>query len=167
MLAMEFPLRAAQSVLALVTMGLIGYSCHWFVTHSTTMHSPSQVSFLLFCAVWALLVTPILFFIPRKIDRAFTKWVVFGLDFTTMAFELAGFVNLAVFNHKLILCYGHICRFMVASIVFGGLLWALFLVSTTLAGLNAMRKADTTTKAEQKEKDLETSPPSTRGNSVA
>ena len=97
--------------------------CHWYRTKSLYGDSPSRVNFLIFTAVWTFLIAPLLFLAPRRFPRYANKWAVLGLDAVTMLFWFAGFIALAVFHHRLLLCWGHVCHVMIAAIVFGAIEW--------------------------------------------
>ena len=78
-----------------------------------------------------LLALPYLFLNPalsvthhgRNSGRFFNKYAVLALDGALMIMWFAGFVDLAVFQHRLILCGGHVCQVMIGGSVVGAIAW--------------------------------------------
>ena len=60
--------------------------------------SPSQLSFILFCAVWTLLVVAYQVFVPRFNETLGHKFIILGVDSLTTLLWFAGFIALAVFT---------------------------------------------------------------------
>ncbi|KAG7010055.1 hypothetical protein G7Y79_00001g003270 [Physcia stellaris] len=142
--------RITQFIFAVITLGLVSYTAHWYNAHSTYQDSPSRVNFLIFVSLWTLLALLYLALSPRFFPSMAHKYAILGLDFLTMVFWFAGWVALAVYKENLILCGGRICHVMTAAIVFGALEWLLFMASTALAGLHAWRTRGMGSKAPEK-----------------
>lgn len=95
----------------------------WYDEHSIWSNAPSQINFLLFVALFTLLSVFYLALAPRFAPRASHPFAILALDAVLWVFWFAGWVALAVFHHKLNLCWGNVCRVMVAAIVVGALEW--------------------------------------------
>lgn len=83
--------------------------------------SPGSNNFLLFCAVWSLLIAlPYLTFSLKYYPKAAHKFAILGVEFVTMVFWFAGFIALAAYvGTFLAVCGGYVCRSMQAAAVFG------------------------------------------------
>lgn len=142
-MAMDFlllPLRATQFLLAIISLGLDAYVNHWYRTRSLIGSSPSQVNFLIFASVWTLLLIPFLLLTPRFFPSPHQSLIALGLEGVSWVFWLAGWVALERYKSNLELCWGGICRTMVAGIVFGALEWVLFSITLVLAAIHAFRE---------------------------
>ena len=95
----------------------------WYNDHSIWSASPSQINFLLFVALFTLLSLLYLALAPRFAPRASHPFAILALDAILWVFWFAGWVALAVFHNRLNLCWGNVCRVMVAAIVIGALEW--------------------------------------------
>ncbi|KAJ9618514.1 hypothetical protein H2203_009111 [Taxawa tesnikishii (nom. ined.)] len=137
------PLRIAQAVLAVITLGLTAYVIHWW-SHYYYAFSPSQINFLLFSSLWSLLALGYLMFAPRLATSGSSnpiwahKFVVLGVESLTMLFWFAGFIALAVFLSDRV-CYGHVCNAAKAAAVFAAFEWVLFTATTVMAALHVVR----------------------------
>ena len=58
--------------------------------------TPSQIAFLIFVAVWSILVVLWQVLTPRFAQNLAHRFVILGLDAVTMLFWFAGFIALAV-----------------------------------------------------------------------
>ena len=58
--------------------------------------SPSEINFLIFVAIWTLLVLAFLLLAPKFFPKAAHNLVILALELITMIFWFAGFVALAV-----------------------------------------------------------------------
>ena len=58
--------------------------------------SPSEINFLIFVAVWTLLVLAFLLLAPKFFPKAAHNLVILALEFITMLLWFAGFIALAV-----------------------------------------------------------------------
>lgn len=86
--------------------------------------APTQVNFLLFCAVWSVLVLLYLAIVPWRFANtaAHHKFAVLGMESLTMLFWFAGFIALAVFLSDRV-CFGHVCSAAKAAAAFGAFEW--------------------------------------------
>ncbi|CZT19073.1 uncharacterized protein RCC_04919 [Ramularia collo-cygni] len=127
-------LRAVQGVFAIIVLGLAGYVAHWWNGYWNAS-SPSEINFLIFCAVWTLLV--LIYFVLAGTTsgaRVHHPYAVLGLDAITMIFWFAGFIAVAVFVHNRG-CFGGVCRAAKAAAVFGAFEWLLFAITTAISAL--------------------------------
>ena len=88
--------------------------------------SPSQVNFLLFCAVWSILAVAFLIFSPRYDTQGRHvghKFAILAVDAVTALFWFAGFIALAAFIGVPNCGNSHICGALQASVAFGAFLW--------------------------------------------
>lgn len=136
-------LRALQFLFALIVLGLTGHLANYD-------YSPSQVNFMVFNAVWTMLVLIYLAIIPRFVQRFAHVHVMLALDALTMLFWFAGFIALAVLYHDIVGvanfeyfagcgALGDYCGVTEAAVVFGALEWLLFLVTTVISAMDSFR----------------------------
>jgi hypothetical protein len=88
--------------------------------------APSQVNFLIFCAVWSILAVAFLILSPHYDTRARHvghKFAILAVDAVTAIFWFAGFVALAVFIGVPDCGNNHVCGALQASVAFGAFLW--------------------------------------------
>ena len=88
--------------------------------------SPSQVNFLIFCAVWSILAVAFLVLSPRYDSQARHvghKFAILAVDAVTAIFWFAGFVALAVFIGVPDCGNNHVCGALQASVALGAFLW--------------------------------------------
>src|SRR2546421_11464030 len=88
--------------------------------------SPSQVNFLIFCAVWSILAVAFLILSPRYDTRARHvghKFAILAVDAVTAIFWFAGFIALAVFIGVPDCGNNHVCGALQARVAFGAFLW--------------------------------------------
>ncbi|KAK5118583.1 hypothetical protein LTR85_008048 [Meristemomyces frigidus] len=132
-------LRMAQTILALIILGLTCYVANWWSNYWHAI-SPSQINFLVFASVWSLLALLYLVIVPWRFSetRAHHKFAILGVEALTMIFWFAGFIALAVFLSDRV-CFGHVCSAAKAAAVFGAFEWALFAGTTTMAVLHVLR----------------------------
>ena len=76
---------------------------------------------------------------PRPPSRFFNKHLLLTVDLLTALLWFSGFVALAVFKSRLILCLGHVCGVMIGAIAVGVLAWLSFCVTGVLAGVHVWR----------------------------
>lgn len=87
---------------------------------STTLAAPSQIAFLIFAAVWTVLIAvPYTTITPRYFPKVANKYVMLSMEVTTAVFWLGGFAGTADFVRKLVICDGALCGSAKAGIVFG------------------------------------------------
>lgn len=87
------PLRIAQAVFAFLILILLSYSAHNWSYYGT----PSQMAFLIFCAVWTLLALVYLVLAPMKMQQYAHKYTILAVEAVTMIFWFAGFIAMADF----------------------------------------------------------------------
>lgn len=108
--------------------------------------------------MWTILALIYLAAAPRFLVSAANVFALVAVELLTTLFWFAGFVAYAVFHKNLVNAadyfylggcdaIGSICGTVEAAVVFGALEWALFVVTTVLAGLAVMRsrRSGTTT----------------------
>jgi len=147
MINLNTPLRAVQGVLAVITLGLNGYVTSWYHAHTVNSNAPASVLFTLAVGIITILALPYLFLNPalsvthhgKNSGRYFNKYAVLALDAFLMIMWFAGFVDLAVFRHRLLLCGGHVCQVMAGGSAVGAITWITFLVTMILALLHVVR----------------------------
>ncbi|KAK6428794.1 hypothetical protein LTR95_015062 [Oleoguttula sp. CCFEE 5521] len=129
--------RALQGFLTIITLGLTAYVADWW---SGYWHAsaPSQVNFLLFCSVWAIIALIYLIVVPWKFShtQAHHKFAILGFEGITMFFWFAGFIALAVFLGDRV-CFGNVCSAAKAAAAFGAFEWIAWTITTVLAALHA------------------------------
>ena len=131
MLNLNTPLRSLQLVLALITIGLNGYVSQWYIAHTVTYATPGSTAYLIVVGALTILALPYLFLNPalsqthhgRQSGRFFNKYAVLAIDAVLCLMWLVGFADLAAFQHRLIICGGHVCQVMVGGIVVGAMAW--------------------------------------------
>ncbi|TKA80805.1 hypothetical protein B0A55_01605 [Friedmanniomyces simplex] len=133
-------LRVAQTILALITLGLTAYVANWWSNYWHAI-SPSQINFLVFASVWTLIPALLyLILVPWRFSdtRAHHKFAILGMETLTMLFWFAGFVALSVFLSDRV-CFGHVCSAAKAAAVFAAFEWLLFAGTTAMAVLHVLR----------------------------
>ncbi|KXL45077.1 hypothetical protein M433DRAFT_154651 [Acidomyces richmondensis BFW] len=137
-------LRIAQAVLAVIILGLSAYVANWWSGH-WHVGSPSEVNFLLFCAVWSLLALLYLILVPWRFSdtMAHHKFAILAAESVTTLFWFAGFIALAVFLTGRV-CFGSVCSAAKAATVFGAFEWLLFAATTAVAILHVFRTSGRT-----------------------
>lgn len=107
---------------------------------SYVFYSPSQVNFMLFNAVWTIVVLIYLGLAPRFFSRYAHVHAITALDALTMLFWFAGFIALAVFYHDFVevanyeysagcAVTGDYCGVTEAAVVFGAFEWYVLSLS--------------------------------------
>ena len=99
--------------------------------------------YLLVLGSLTVLLLPYLFLNPalagRKPTRFFNKHAILAIDAVLTLAWAGGFIALAVFQHRLILCGGHVCQIMAGGAAVGAIQCASFLATTGLAAVHVMR----------------------------
>lgn len=109
--------------------------------------SPSQVNFMLFNAIWSLLVLAYVGLTPLYFTGLFHRLASLTLLAITTVFWFAGSIALAV-DLGTPVCHGNnVCGSDEAAIAFGFFLFALFAFLTALDALEAMRSRGHATNA--------------------
>ena len=88
--------------------------------------SPSQVNFVVFCAIWSILAVAFLILSPRYDTQARHighKFSVLAVDAVTAIFWFAGFIALAVLIGVPNCGTDSVCEALQASVAFGAFLW--------------------------------------------
>lgn len=109
--------------------------------------APSYFSFLVFNAVWSLLVIAYLGLAPRVIPRIFHSLVALALEYITMLFWFAGSIALAAPLPPGSCGAWGACHAWRAAIVFGFFTWLLFLALAILDTMAVSRGRRTTATA--------------------
>lgn len=147
MININTPVRIIQACLAITALGLNGYVTSWYQAHTFGSQAPASVLFALSVGALTLAALPYLFLNPalsithhgKNSGRFFNKYVVLALDAALMILWFAGFVDLAVFRSRLLLCGGHVCQVMAGGSAIGALSWFSFLTTMILAVLHIVR----------------------------
>ncbi|QIX02432.1 hypothetical protein AMS68_007949 [Peltaster fructicola] len=128
-------IRAIQALLAIIVLGTAADVAVWWggAWHAW---SPSEFSFLIFSAVWTLLVLVYLIVVPLRFSESVLhhRFAVLAVESVTMLFWFAGFIAAAVFMTGRI-CFGDICKVAKACIIVAAFEWLLFAITTGLAAL--------------------------------
>ncbi|KAL2070697.1 hypothetical protein VTL71DRAFT_13723 [Oculimacula yallundae] len=132
------PIRIAQGVFALVTMGLSSYVAHWY-NNDTLTASPSQVNFLIFVSLHTFISIAYLELCPRFMAKASHPIAIIAVNVLNMLFYFAGFVALAVFLGRLLFCRGSVCAAARADASFAAFSWLLWTASTALVAMQMMK----------------------------
>lgn len=134
-------LRIIQAVFAIIVLGTAAFGmslsvqrkfiadssqvAHWWNSYyNDTASSPSQINFLIFCAVWSLLALVYLIIVPMMFAESVLhhKFAILAIEAVTMLFWFAGFIALAVFLPDRG-CTGPVCGSARAACVFGAFSW--------------------------------------------
>lgn len=126
------PIRITQAVFSFIILCVLAYSAHAWTYASWT---PSQISFLIFCAVWTLLALIYLILAPLRFQRYSHKYAILAVEAVTMIFWFAGFIALADMLGWWGLGGSHWgpYRAAVAGDVFAAFTWVLFCITTFMA----------------------------------
>lgn len=116
-------IRAVQAIFALIVLGTAAYVAHWWYG-AWHAYSPPEYSFLIFTALWTLLVLVYLILVPLRFSNSVLhhKFVILALEGLTTLFWFASFIAAAVFLTGRV-CWGGICSTAVASTVFAAFNW--------------------------------------------
>lgn len=109
--------------------------------------TPSCLSFLVFNAIWSLLVLAYLGIVPRIVPRIFHGLVALALEWITMLFWFAGSIALAAATGPGWCSGWSGCHAWRAAIVFGFINWLLFLALAIIDTMEVMRGRRTTSAA--------------------
>lgn len=136
----DFPLfyilRGVQAIFALIVLGLTGHFVNRAYSHADT------VNFMLFNGVWSLfIVVPYFILAPIFVPALAHRFALVAVDAVTMIFWFAGFIALAADIGDTQGCSkGSLCREIQAATAFGAFNWVLFLATTVLNALGALRR---------------------------
>lgn len=119
--------HAVLALFLIIELGLTG------AIVDQTAWTPSSFSFMLFCAIWSILVLLYLALTPRFLPRAYHTMVALGLLVVTTIFWFAGSIALAarIGTH----CHSSLCQTAQAATAFGFFIWAIFTGLTVMEGL--------------------------------
>ncbi|CAM1508582.1 Fc.00g054300.m01.CDS01 [Cosmosporella sp. VM-42] len=143
--------HAILAVFLIIELGLTGYVVSktddaWWAD------TPSSFAFMLFCAIWSILILLYLAITPAFAPRAYHNLVGVGLLVVTTIFWFAGSIAMAAFI-GVPSCHGNnFCQSAQAAVAFGFFIFAIFLGLTIMEGLAFLRSrgpsahADTTHK---------------------
>jgi len=138
-------LRGLQLLLAIIELGLGADGCaQW-----PGGYAPSQNAFIVFVAIWTLLVTLYFVLAPRFFAPAAHPWAKVAVDGLTMLFWFAGFIALGVLAGAIngVDEFGfdfggfddHWYKVTAASSGIGAIEWILFVVTFVFSILEAVR----------------------------
>ncbi|KAF2711018.1 hypothetical protein K504DRAFT_489966 [Pleomassaria siparia CBS 279.74] len=131
------PVRALQTVLSIVVLGLMAYVSSWWTSHWRQL-SPAEVNWLVFAPVWTLVALIALVALPWKMPQytnsKVSSMALFALEALTMVHWLAGFIALAVFLSDRI-CFGTVCQVAKAGTVIAAFQWVTWTVTLVFAGV--------------------------------
>ncbi|KAH8885791.1 hypothetical protein GQ53DRAFT_659009 [Thozetella sp. PMI_491] len=128
---------------SLVELGLTGYLVSAY--DHPWAQTPSQEGFMLFNAIWSLLVLAYVGLAPLYYTRIFHRLFSLVLEGITMIFWFAGSIALAVMFGGPYHCGANTyCGSVEAAIAFGFFLWAIFAFLVVLDAMESMRSRDHT-----------------------
>ncbi|KAF1944879.1 hypothetical protein EJ02DRAFT_397353 [Clathrospora elynae] len=136
--------RAVQTVLSIIVLGLMAYVSSWWSIH-WRQSSPSEINYLIFAPAWSLLALVPLLLVPLKFshlqDSTAGRWGMLGLEGLTMLFWFAGFVALAVFLSGRI-CFGMVCDVARASTTISAMSWLAWAVTFVFGVISMVKRRD-------------------------
>lgn len=136
----------AAIVFAVVELGLMAYVVSVTNNASRSNSSPSILNFMLFNAIWSILVLLYIGLTPLYYTRVFHRLASLALEWITMIFWFAGSIALAVDIGGPYDCgNNHYCGAVEAGIAFGFFLWALFCVLVVVDTIESLRSRRSTT----------------------
>lgn len=125
--------HAVMAVLVIIELGLTGYAVS--ISDGPFWSPPSSFSFMLFNAIWSILVLVYVAVIPAFAPRLFVTVASLALLAVTSLFWFAGSIAMAVYLGGTD-CHGDgSCQAIQAAIAFGFFLWAGFTALAVLEGL--------------------------------
>ncbi|KAF7586848.1 hypothetical protein BBP40_008241 [Aspergillus hancockii] len=145
---LDYVVRGLQLLFATIVMGTDGYAVHVFRGHDdhvdapvfggdATLHVgvPAAWGFLMFCAVWTVLVVVFHFVEPGFASRPMIGYVGIVAEAVAVLSWLAGFIAVAVNVSTTDACLSgqNSCATLKAATAFGAFEWLLFMVTATPA----------------------------------
>ncbi|KAJ5195619.1 uncharacterized protein N7498_009057 [Penicillium cinerascens] len=142
--SLDYIVRGLQVLFATIIMGTDGYAIHVFRGHNdyvdapvyggdATLHVgvPAAWSFLMFCAVWTVLIVVFHFVEPGFTSRPMIGYVGITAEAVAVLSWLAGFIAVAVNVSTTSACSSgqNSCAALKASTAFGAFEWLLFMVT--------------------------------------
>ncbi|KAL2863469.1 MARVEL domain-containing protein [Aspergillus lucknowensis] len=130
-------LRAVQALFAIIVLGLAGHA-----VNEASIFSPDSVNFMLFNGIWTFfIVVPYFVLAPIFVPAAAHRFALPAVDGVTMIFWFAGFIALAVDLGDVPGCSHYsVCQGLQAAAAFGAFDWVLFVATTVLNALAALRR---------------------------
>ncbi|KAK3939158.1 marvel domain-containing protein [Diplogelasinospora grovesii] len=125
-------------VFAIIELGLMAYVVTPY-DHAWWGGPPSVESFMLFNAIWSLLVLLYVGLTPLYLVRLHHRLAALALEWVTMIFWFAGSIALAAYWGSPSCGASTYCGSLEAAVAFGFFLWALFLFLVVLDTIEAMR----------------------------
>lgn len=144
----DYLVRGLQLVFTIIIMGTDGYAIHVFRGHDdhvnapvfggeATLHVgvPAAWGFLMFCAVWTVLVVVFHFVEPGFASLPMIGYVGIVAEAVAVLSWLAGFIAVAVNVSTTDACSSgqNSCAALKAATAFGAFEWLLFMVTATAA----------------------------------
>ncbi|KAL2830354.1 membrane-associating domain-containing protein [Aspergillus pseudoustus] len=137
----DFPifyiLRGVQAVFAIIVLGLAGHA-----VDEINSSGWDEVNFMVFNGVWTFfIVVPYFILAPIFVPALAHRYALPAVDGVTMIFWFAGFIALAVSIGDIPGCSDYsVCQGLQAAAAFGAFNWVLFLATTVLNTLAALRR---------------------------
>ncbi|TPX07228.1 uncharacterized protein E0L32_010822 [Thyridium curvatum] len=133
-------IHVVAAVFAVIELGLTAYLVSTYATPWGGTRSPDVLNFMLFNAIWSLLVLAYVGVTPLYYTRVFHRLASLALEAVTMLFWFAGSIALAVDIGGPYSCGASgWCRAAQAAVAFGFFLWALFVALVALDTIEALR----------------------------
>ncbi|CAN8100996.1 unnamed protein product [Discula destructiva] len=131
-------------VFALIELGLTAYlvseyNGYFYGGYYADGASPDRTNFMLFNAIWSLLVLAYVGLTPLYMTTLFHKLAALALEAVTMIFWFAGSIALAVFIGAPRCGRNTFCGSYEAAVAFGFFLWAIFTFLVVVDAMEAMR----------------------------
>ncbi|KAF4469855.1 hypothetical protein FALBO_3295 [Fusarium albosuccineum] len=143
-------IHAVLAVLLIIELGLTAYVVDATNPRYWGGGSPSEYAFMLFCAIWGILVLLYLALTPLFAARLYHNLVALGILAVTTIFFFAGSIAMAAFI-GVPNCHGStFCQSAQAAVAFGFFIWAIFTGLTVMEGLAYRRGGSSTAHADSK-----------------
>ncbi|EKJ70457.1 hypothetical protein NXS19_012656 [Fusarium pseudograminearum] len=140
--------HAVLAVFLIIELGLTAYMVDF--TDGWWTNSPASFAFLLFCAVWSILMLLYLALTPLFAPRIYHNMVALGILALTSLFWFAGATAVAA-HIGVPHCHGNTrCQATQAAVAFGYFIWAIFTGLTIMEALAFMRGRGHTAHADTK-----------------
>ena len=85
--------------------------------------APGEINFMLFTAIWTLLIVPFLMFAQKFFPKLAHPFVTLALEFLTMLFWFAAFISVAVWVDDFFCAGNDVCGSSKAAAAFGAFIW--------------------------------------------
>ncbi|KAL4941969.1 hypothetical protein BDV06DRAFT_212205 [Aspergillus oleicola] len=145
---LDYIMRGLQLLFAAVIIGTDGYAIHEFQAYdqhvnapvfggAATLHVgvPDAWGFLMFCAIWTVLVVVFHFVKPRSASHPMIGYISIIAEAVAVLSWLAGFIAVAVDVSTTDACSSgqNSCAELKAATAFGAVEWLLFIITAALA----------------------------------